>query len=184
MGQSVATKEKLLEAGKNVIFRKGFNKARVSDITSQAGLAHGTFYLYFKTKEDFLLELLSSVRGEIISLIEEGVRLMSEGKLDEGKELAFLRSFELMVREKELAKIFFFEAICSSGKFQSFYREGKEMFQERIEEALSHVTDAHHEVKVDILLGTARHLIEDLILSGREVMKPWREVLKELGVYS
>ncbi len=183
MGQS-ATRERILEAGKRVIFKRGFHRSRVSDITSEAGVAHGTFYLYFKTKEDLLLDLLRSVREEILSLMERGTDLLSEGRTEEAKEHLFLRTFDLMVREKELAKILFFEAICTSKRFQEFYKESKELFLKKTEEALRSLGIRKPDVKAHILLGTARHLIEDLILGDRGVKRRWQEVLRELGVYS
>lgn len=178
------TRERLIEAGKKVIFRKGFHRARVSDITAEAGLAHGTFYIYFRSKEEFLLSLLHSVREEILSLIEEGRRAISEGNLKEGKDLVFVKPFELMIREKELAKILFFEAICSDRKFQEFYKESKEILLRETREALQLLNIENSEIKAHMLMGTARHLIEILILTGEEVKARWVEVLKELGVYS
>ncbi len=178
------TRKRLIEAGKKVIFEKGFHRARVSDITSEAGLAHGTFYLYFKTKDDFLLELLKAVRGEMLSLIDDGIKQIRNGDREKGKELVFLKTFELMIREKELAKIFFFEAICTSKEFQEFYREGKELFISRIDEALFNLGVPSSETKAHILVGCARHLIENLILSGGEVFGIWKEILRELGIYS
>jgi len=167
-----------------VIYERGFHSARISDITAAAGLAHGTFYLYFRTKEEFLLDLMSSVREEILSLMEEGVSLIKGGKVPEGKELFFVRTFRLMMREKELAKILFFEAICTSGEFQRFYGESKDVFINRTREALDLLGLPRSEIKAHILVGTARHLIELLILRGEEVSEKWRGVLKELGVYS
>ncbi len=186
MSQSVGqeTKDRLVEAGKKVIFKKGFHRARVSDITSEAGLAHGTFYIYFRSKEEFLLELLISVREEILSLIEEGKKLISEGEPERGKELVFIKPFELMVREKELAKILFFEAICTDRKFQEFYRESKKVLLKETEEVLTLLRVDKPGIKAHILVGTARHLVELSILTEEEVMETWRKVLVELGVYS
>jgi AcrR family transcriptional regulator len=172
-----------LEAGKRVIFEKGFNSSRVSDITSLAGLAHGTFYLYFRSKDELLLDLLQRVREEMLSLIERGIYMIERGNISQGKDLLFLEPFRLMLKEKELAKIFFFEAICTSREFQNFYREGKELFIKKTEEALKKIGEPRPEVKSHILIGTARHLIESHILGGQEVESKWKEVLRELGFY-
>ena len=186
MGQSAVqdTKNRLIEAGKRVIFRKGFHRARVSDITSEAGLAHGTFYLYFPTKDAFLLELLKSVRDEILNLDSKGIGLISEGRVEEGRELVFIKGFELMVREKELAKILFFEAVGTSRTFQDFYAQSKELFRQNLSRALELLGFEKPDLYAEILLGTARHLIEELILKDREVVGVWKDVLRELGVYS
>ncbi len=176
------TRERILSAGKKVIFEKGFHSSRVSDITRKAGLAHGTFYIYFPAKEYLLLELLKTVREEMLNLIDNGIEKIREGKVKEGKNQVFIEPFRLMMREKELAKIFFFEAICSSKKFQDFYREGKEVFYQKTVSALSLINHPKPDILAHIILGTARHLIESYILTGKEVEALWVKVLKELGV--
>ena len=44
----------LLDAGERIILQKGSAATTVDDITRAAGVAKGTFYLYFKSKEDLL----------------------------------------------------------------------------------------------------------------------------------
>ncbi len=88
-----------------------------------------------------------------------------------------------MLRERELAKIFFFEAICSSGEFQKFYMEGKEIFYNKTLEALGALGTPRAEIRSHILLGTARHLIELNLLTGREVESLWKDTLRELGLF-
>lgn len=44
-------KEELLVAARRVFERKGFIDTRVSDIVKEARVSHGTFYIYFDTKE-------------------------------------------------------------------------------------------------------------------------------------
>lgn len=54
---SIQTKEKLLKATKELLKTKGFSAINVSDITKEAGVAKGSFYTYFKRKEDVILEI-------------------------------------------------------------------------------------------------------------------------------
>ena len=51
------TKLKLLESAKKLISERGFEQVSVEDITKESGVAKGTFYHYFKTKEDVIGEL-------------------------------------------------------------------------------------------------------------------------------
>ncbi len=53
-----ARKEGILKAASRVFATKGYHKASVSDITTEAGIARGTFYLYFKGKRDVFSELV------------------------------------------------------------------------------------------------------------------------------
>jgi len=47
----------LMDAALRVLHEKGANVATVSDITEEAGVAKGTFYLYFDSKEHLLAAL-------------------------------------------------------------------------------------------------------------------------------
>jgi TetR/AcrR family fatty acid metabolism transcriptional regulator len=65
--------QQIIEAAVRVFARNGYYNSRVSDIAREAGVASGTIYLYFKTKDDILVSLfrekmaawVSSVRAEI-----------------------------------------------------------------------------------------------------------------------
>jgi TetR/AcrR family fatty acid metabolism transcriptional regulator len=52
--------DRILEAAIEVIAQKGFERARVSDIASSAGIADGTVYLYFKNKNVILRAAIDS----------------------------------------------------------------------------------------------------------------------------
>jgi TetR/AcrR family transcriptional regulator, fatty acid metabolism regulator protein len=49
--------QQIIDAAVRVFARNGFYNSRVSDIAREAGIASGTIYLYFKTKEDILVTL-------------------------------------------------------------------------------------------------------------------------------
>ena len=51
------TRQKILDAAEREIGRKGFSEASISTITAEAAVGQGTFYLYFRTKEDVLANL-------------------------------------------------------------------------------------------------------------------------------
>lgn len=57
----MSTKERLVESAKKLIAEKGYNTTKVEDITSDAQVAKGTFYTYFKTKEDIFIEILQKI---------------------------------------------------------------------------------------------------------------------------
>jgi AcrR family transcriptional regulator len=68
--QGRKTLRKLLEAGIVVFDRRGYHSARVDDICRLAKTSHGTFYLYFSSKEDLFRALLADVSQEMVSLSE------------------------------------------------------------------------------------------------------------------
>ncbi|MFY8107210.1 MAG: TetR/AcrR family transcriptional regulator [Elstera sp.] len=52
------TRQKILDAAEQDIGRRGYSDASISTITQEAAVAQGTFYLYFRSKEDVLRELV------------------------------------------------------------------------------------------------------------------------------
>lgn len=54
---AIETKKKLLEAAKNIICEKGLINTSVEEITKACGVSNGTFYTYFKRKEDIVFAL-------------------------------------------------------------------------------------------------------------------------------
>ncbi len=65
------TKRKLITAGLELIKEKGFDAINVEDITKKAGVAKGTFYIYFKRKEDIVLDISRVPFGEIADELEK-----------------------------------------------------------------------------------------------------------------
>ena len=51
-------KSKILETGAEIIHLKGFNHTGIQEILSAAGVPKGSFYHYFKNKEDFGLQVI------------------------------------------------------------------------------------------------------------------------------
>lgn len=56
------TVRKLLEAGLAELADKGYQALRVDDVAQRASISHGTFYLYFASKED----MFSTLVGEVL----------------------------------------------------------------------------------------------------------------------
>src|ERR1700749_3630949 len=50
-------RDRILTAAERIFARHGFFAARVSEIAKEAGVADGTIYLYFKSKDDLLISL-------------------------------------------------------------------------------------------------------------------------------
>lgn len=54
-------KEELIAAARRVFERQGFIDTKVSDIVKEAKVSHGTFYIYFDTKEDVFKSVSEAV---------------------------------------------------------------------------------------------------------------------------
>ena len=58
-------RESLLDSAFSLFIDNGFNKTSISDIVNNAGVAKGTFYLYFKDKYDIRNHLIAHKASQI-----------------------------------------------------------------------------------------------------------------------
>lgn len=63
--RAAATADQLLTAAREVFEAKGYAGTTVGAITKAANTAHGTFYLYFKNKEDAFSRVMVQVTAEM-----------------------------------------------------------------------------------------------------------------------
>lgn len=56
----------ILTAARSVLAEKGFDATKVSEIVERAGVAKGTFYLYFPSKLDLVFALVREMREKIL----------------------------------------------------------------------------------------------------------------------
>ena len=70
-------KEQILEAAMSLILKNGYSHTSVEDITNSIGIAKGSFYTYFKSKN---LLLRTIIEEQIKSSLEQQEKQLSEGK--------------------------------------------------------------------------------------------------------
>lgn len=95
--------QQIIEAAVRVFARKGYYNSRVADIAREAGIAAGTIYLYFETKDDILVTLFRSKMAEFVA----GLRKAIAG---EGDPVAKIRRlirmhFEMLEGNPALAEV-------------------------------------------------------------------------------
>lgn len=64
--RGVRSRAALVRASRAVFERDGFLEARIVDICAEAGVATGSFYTYFKTKEDAFAAVMAEVHEETL----------------------------------------------------------------------------------------------------------------------
>ena len=66
----VDKKREITDIASEIFLKKGFDKSSVEDILNEVGIAKGTFYYYFKSKE----EVLDAVIEKAVALIVQRIR--------------------------------------------------------------------------------------------------------------
>ena len=51
-------REEIIAVAKKLILKKGYRSTSIEDITKEMGIAKGSFYTYFKSKDDFILTVI------------------------------------------------------------------------------------------------------------------------------
>lgn len=77
----------ILQAALTLFREKGYEKTVISDIVKSAGIAQGTFYIYYKSKEDIFLAVLEDSAEERIEKII---------KIQKREDLNAIQKFDLI----------------------------------------------------------------------------------------
>jgi TetR/AcrR family transcriptional regulator, fatty acid metabolism regulator protein len=118
------TKEQLIAAAIDIFDERGFHKSRVSDIVAKAGVAQGTFYIYFKSKEDIFLAICLEFITLFSSALENAEELFAGISYAQVRQnvLTFNRELiELYCTHKKAARILFREGASRSGQVKPVY---------------------------------------------------------------
>jgi len=95
--------QQIIEAAVRVFARKGYFNSRVSDVAREAGIAAGTIYLYFKTKEDILTTLFREKMAEFVAKLWKAMADQPD-PVSKVRRLVYLH-FDLLERNPELAEV-------------------------------------------------------------------------------
>lgn len=111
-------RQRILDAAVSVFARKGFFASRINDVASAAGIADGTVYLYFESKDDILIKLFDEVMGEHIEAARQEIRRVD----DAAARLRIIADHHLglLGRKPDLAVVFQVE-LRQSTKFMELF---------------------------------------------------------------
>ncbi len=114
--------QRILDAAEAVFADCGFYNAKVSDIAKHAGVADGTIYLYFKSKDDLLISLFESRMTRVCDAMNAAVAAAESA---ESKLQTFIQTHLQMVNEHpSLAEVLTVE-LRQSSKFMKEHSNPK-----------------------------------------------------------
>ena len=165
-------REAILRAATSVFAHNGYFNSKVADIAREAGVADGTVYLYFKSKEDILHsifdrgveEALGAARKQIESVVDPKEKL---------RQIAFLH-LERLGADRDLAVVFQVELRGSTKFMEEFSAAGfaeyltliRATFEEG-QRAGVFRADLNAKVVAKILFGALDEMATNWILSKR-----------------
>lgn len=158
------TREKLLQSAKELFSKKGYYETKVSDIVEKAGVAQGTFYLYFKSKEEILLNLIKTLHEDLISRLEKYI----DAEADYETTIKnLIKDFLTEVyTNKELAEIFFSQLFGLNEDFKKLYIKKINDIQDLIFKVLlNFFTEEKSRILSIIILGFIRQMFFNCLIT-------------------
>ena len=187
-------REAILRAAIKVFARKGYFNSKVADVAGEAGIADGTVYLYFKSKDEILHSIFDRAMAEFI---EDGRRKLEgiEQPAERLRRIAGLH-LEKLGADRDLAIVFQVELRGSTKFMQEFSAAGFAEYLDIIRQTIesgqnsgAFRNDIKPIVGAKILYGAIDEMVTNWILSKKsyalapmadEVMKVFLEGLKSV----
>ena len=126
--------QQIIDAAIRVFARNGYYNSRVSDIAREAGIASGTIYLYFETKDEILVTLFRERMAEWVASVRREVAAERDPLAKIRKIVAL--HFKVLEDNPELAEV-----------VQVELRQGQKFFRG----ASAHEVSAYFTVINDVL---------------------------------
>ena len=115
-------REAILRAAISVFAHNGYFNSKVADIAREAGVADGTVYLYFKSKEDILHSIFDRSVEEALDAARKQVKQVSDPK-EKLRQIALLH-LERLGADRDLAVVFQVELRGSTKFMEEFSAAG------------------------------------------------------------
>jgi AcrR family transcriptional regulator len=107
----------LLEAGRRVFAKKGYDAARITDITGEANLAAGTFYKYFDDKFDLFNVIIDELTPLFRQRLREARRVGDDTSPAELAARGFAAFLDIVEEYPELIRLFLIEGSSRERRF-------------------------------------------------------------------
>jgi TetR/AcrR family fatty acid metabolism transcriptional regulator len=157
----------ILEAAVKVFARQGFYQSTVAQIAKEAGVADGTIYLYFKNKDDILVNFFHYKTKQVFERFRAEVDKAQSG-LDKLRNL-IRRHLTEFQRDRDMAVLYQVGTHQIDRLAEDQIREMSKMYQDIVSEIVE-VGQQEGSIRKDLYVG----LVKRFILGGvDEVINTW-----------
>jgi AcrR family transcriptional regulator len=133
--RGLATQARILEGAERLFGQQGFHATSVSDITREAGVAQGTFYLYFDSKEAIFRALVLNLSHELRLALHRATEHAGDRlSIEEAGVRAFL---EFVSAHHDLYRIVFESQFIDPGLMRRYYERLAEGYTRGLEASMA-----------------------------------------------
>lgn len=169
---------RILEAAVKVFAEKGFHQSTISQIAREAGVADGTIYLYFKNKDDILVQFFQYKTKQVFSGFREEVK-KADSAVDKLRNLV-LRHLTEFQRDRNMAIVYQAFAHHKNDLVEGNIREMSKMYLEMVSEILE-LGQQEGSMRKDMYVGLVKRFILGAVESA---ISNWLRSRKEYDLAS
>ena len=147
---------RILEAAVRVFAEQGFYQSTISQIAREAGVADGTIYLYFKNKDDILVQFFSYKAKQVFDLFREAVS-QADNAVEKLRNLVRIHLEEFQ-RDKNMAIVYQAETHQNSRSAEPQIREMSTMYLDIVSEIVEQ-GQADGSMRKDLYLSLVKRFI-------------------------
>ena len=159
--------QQILEAAIKVFARQGFHQSTVAQIAKEAGVADGTIYLYFKNKDDILVQFFNYKTKQVFDSFRTEVG-RADSSLDKLRYL-IRRHLEEFQRNRDMAIVYQVETHQNSRLAEAQIKEMSQMYRDLISEIVEQ-GQQEGKIRKDLYVGLVKRFI---IGAVDEVINTW-----------
>lgn len=165
-------RQQILFAARDVFAKRGYHQATIDDIVAQAGVARGTFYLYFEDKRAVFSDLIDRFAQQLSMSItriatDDPARPVAEQVLENIRAI-----IGTCLAERTMTKILFTDAVgvdpAFDRKLTTFYDAVVQLLTESLKDgqALGIVDDGEPRVLAYLSIGALKELLYQAVTLG------------------
>src|ERR1700752_575355 len=134
-------RQQILNVARDVFARRGYHNAKIDDIVAAAGVARGTFYLYFQDKRAIFEEIVDRTIARV------GMAIVRVDPHDVGRSVGdqvrenIRRIVRILLEDRGTTKILLSDALGVDPSFDrkllSFYDEMSSLLEESLRDGLA-----------------------------------------------
>jgi AcrR family transcriptional regulator len=177
-------RQQILNHARDVFAKRGYYAAKIDDIVSAAGVARGTFYLYFEDKRAIFEEIVDRVFTRL------GMTILRVDPHDPGRSVAsqirenIRRIVAMLLEDRATTKIMLSDAVGIDAAFDrkllSFYDEVATLLETSLKDgqALEVVEPGDAKLYAYLTVGAMKELLYQVVMREWEI--PEEQIVDEI----
>ena len=124
-GKKNQKRKKILDKAWELFRKNGYEETKVEDITRELGVSKGSFYTYFKTKDEVLYEILERIKKENEERISKINVNQEPSKILEDYVISKMNYIVKLLNNMKISSI---NRNLSNSKLKNFFEELKKVY--------------------------------------------------------